>query len=179
MITQESPRRPGSHDGGKTTNQSNNTKPDPNSQVMGAALAYAKKGREVFPCDPASKKPLTEHGFKDASSDPQQIKKWWKRFPAAMIGTPTGNGIFVLDVDLPGGPDSLKALEDKHGPLPATLEQRTPSGGRHLFLTSSHVVKNSSNRIAPKYRDSPDAGSSCLKPSVPLALFCSVMACCC
>jgi hypothetical protein len=101
MSEKESPGSVRPDRGDKTKQQPNNTKPDPNSQVMRAALVYAKKGRKVFPCDPASKKPLTKHGFKDASSDPQQIKKWWKRWPYAMIGTPTGNGFFVLDIDLP------------------------------------------------------------------------------
>ena len=31
------------------------------------AISYARQGWPVFPCDPATKKPLTEHGHKDAT----------------------------------------------------------------------------------------------------------------
>jgi len=105
-----------------------------NNRVVKAALEYAAKGRPVFPCKPDSKRPFTENGFKDATTDPGTIRQWWKQWPAAMIGSPTGNGVFVLDVDLPAGPDSLAALEQKHGPLPTTRESRTASGGRHLIF---------------------------------------------
>lgn len=73
------------------------------SDLRGAALAYAAKGVPVFPCDPAKKKPLTKHGFKEASTDPATIAEWWERWPNAMIGMPTGkaSGVWVLDVDNP------------------------------------------------------------------------------
>ena len=38
------------------------------SKLLEAALGYAAKGKPVFPCNLA-KKPLTEHGHKDASTD--------------------------------------------------------------------------------------------------------------
>ena len=48
------------------------------AQAMSAfdeALRYAMAGVLVFPCR-ADKKPLTRHGFKDASSDPEVIEAW-------------------------------------------------------------------------------------------------------
>ena len=67
-----------------------------------AALYYAQQGLPVFPCG-SHKRPLTEHGFKDASTDPSQIYKWWDQHPYALIGMPTGEvtGIDVLDIDDP------------------------------------------------------------------------------
>jgi hypothetical protein len=44
------------------------------------------------------------------------------------------DGLLVLDVDPPSGEESLARLERDHGPLPATREQRTPRGGRHLLF---------------------------------------------
>ena len=54
----------------------------------------------IFPIN--GKKPLTKHGYKDASKDPAQIEAWWNRWPNANIGLPTGetNGILVIDVDI-------------------------------------------------------------------------------
>ena len=71
------------------------------SDVLPAALAYAAHGWPVFPCNHIDKKPLTRHSFKDASVDPDQIRAWWKHYPEAMIGVPTGasTGIVILDVD--------------------------------------------------------------------------------
>lgn len=70
--------------------------------LLEAALHYAQHGVPVFPCGP-DKRPLTEHGFKDATTKATQIKKWWQDHPNALIGMPTGEptGIDVLDIDDP------------------------------------------------------------------------------
>src|SRR6266478_3065554 len=67
--------------------------------LLEAALGYGEGGIPVFPCNPDNKKPLTEHGFKDATTDPEKIRSWWREHPQAMIGVPTGpaSGIFVID----------------------------------------------------------------------------------
>jgi hypothetical protein len=43
-------------------------------------LRLAQKGNAVFPCD-NDKRPFTAHGFKDASTDPDLIRRWWTRWP--------------------------------------------------------------------------------------------------
>ncbi len=43
------------------------------------ALAYARHGWPVFPCLPGLKIPATTHGFRDASTDEQQITEWFGR----------------------------------------------------------------------------------------------------
>src|SRR5262245_26710615 len=59
--------------------------------ILDTALHYALVLRvPVFPCNPDDKRPLTLHGFKDASRDEAQVRAWWTRFPDAMIGIPTG-----------------------------------------------------------------------------------------
>ncbi len=100
------------------------------SAAQKAALVYARRARPVFPVG-VDKRPLTEHGFKNATTDEAAIQRWWRRFPDAGIATPTGPGWFVLDVD---DEQALKRLEGEHGPLPATVEVVTPRPGRHLYL---------------------------------------------
>src|SRR5258708_5584255 len=60
---------------------------EPESTV-GRALAYASHGWPVFPCLPGAKEPATRHGFRDATTDPDQIMSWWKRHPAPAPAPP-------------------------------------------------------------------------------------------
>ena len=88
-----------------------------------AALAYARRGVPVFPCEPGAKRPLTRNGHWDATTDRRAIERWWRRQPSANIGLPTGkkSGIVVLDVDVDdGGLESLAKLEGEDAPLPKT-----------------------------------------------------------
>jgi hypothetical protein len=89
--------------------------------ILDAALGYARRGLPVFPV--RGKSPLTEHGFRDASTDTDAIGEWWSRFPDANVAIPTGSvsRLVVLDVDpRHGGNESLAALEAKHSSLPTT-----------------------------------------------------------
>lgn len=111
-----------------------------------AALMYAAHGLKVFPLVVNGKKPATTNGFKDASADISVINGIWEKSPKANLGFPTGqtSGVFVLDIDVKNGKlgeESLAELVRKHGQLPETLEQKTPSGGRHLFFKSPTGVR--------------------------------------
>lgn len=131
-----------------------------------AALAYAQLGIPVFPC--AGKRPLTKHGFKDASVDQNIITQWWRRTPDANIGSPTGHRSFVLDVDMPDGPESLALLEQTHGALPATLKQKSGGGGWHLFfaLPPERIVKNSVKMLGAGLDIKGSGGYVILSPSI-------------
>jgi len=65
---------------------------------MKEALKLADRGLAVFPCGP-DKRPLTTHGYKDASSDPAQIKEWWREHPNALIGVPAGDKFVVIEIN--------------------------------------------------------------------------------
>lgn len=101
--------------------------------MLEAALAYVSQGFAVFPVQP-NKKPLTEHGLKDATQDVSVITAWWQKWPNAGIAIPT-QGLVVLDCDLThDGLKSKGTLEDKHGTLPSTRTHRTGGGGLHLLF---------------------------------------------
>src|SRR5699024_35846 len=95
---------------------------------------------------PGGKNPITEHGYKDASKDREQIIKWWTDSPNANIGIPTGhiNGFFCLDIDpRNGGHLELEELEDTYGSLPDTVEAETGrrDGGRHILFKQHEPLK--------------------------------------
>lgn len=95
--------------------------------MMENALHYASLGIPVFPlyepvetgvcsCShgasdtlpngdkhPKGKHPRTMRGLSDATTDVEQIKKWWTQWPTANIGGRTGDGIGVVDLDGPAG----------------------------------------------------------------------------
>jgi hypothetical protein len=100
-------------------------------------------GMPVFPCG-SSKQPLTEHGFHDASSDPEQIKQWWTRYPDALIGIPSGARFVVVDIDL-----QHKEAQEWYGRanLPATRIHITRSGGRHIFFQPHDGVRCTAGNI--------------------------------
>src|SRR5690242_19059539 len=103
--------------------------------IKAHALGYASRGFAVFPCA-RNKAPLTQHGFKDATTDPQQISAWWHANPDANIGIRIRDtNCLVLDADpRKGGDKTLAEYEDTHEPLPVTPTAQTGSGGRHYWF---------------------------------------------
>ena len=103
------------------------------------ALYYASLGIPVFPLGVRSKEPLisTKNGGRgclDATTDPAEIRGWWKAQPNANIGAATGFKFDVLDID-EDGEESLLA----HPPIRQTTEVRCPSGGSHIYFEPSLV----------------------------------------
>ena len=139
------------------------------ASVRAGALNLAKRGKKVFPCD-EFKRPLTAGGFKSATTDPDQINQWWDKFPDALIGMPTGDGLLVVDIDFPDGPDTLAKLEAKYEPLPPTLETITGSGGRHLFFNVDRGIRNSAGKLGKNIDIRCDGGYVIAPPSIIPAL---------
>ena len=105
--------------------------------MVAAALDLAAAGWEVFPLVENTKRPLTAHGVKDATTDADTIRAWWERNPEANLGLAPGADVLVLDVDTKhgiDGHDTLTGLEFVHGELPPTRTTETPSGGWHLYF---------------------------------------------
>ena len=113
----------------------------PTADMLHFAMDYARRGWPVFPCNPINKQPLTKHGFKDASTDPEQIKQWWTKWPLAMIGVPMGaaSGVVAIDPDAPkddndqDGRRNWALLLAQHGGV-YTHTHLTPRGGNHVLF---------------------------------------------
>jgi Bifunctional DNA primase/polymerase, N-terminal len=99
---------------------------------LAAALDLARLALPVFPCG-EDKRPLTPHGFKDGTRNYDNIRRWWNRWPDALIGVPAGDRFVVLDVDLKH--ETARHWWDAHRErLSATRMHHTRSGGLHLIM---------------------------------------------
>jgi hypothetical protein len=105
------------------------------SELHDAAVHLAGLGMYVFPLKPRGKAPMSQAGFKDATTDLERISRVWRKHPDANIGLyPGRSGLFVFDLDGPRGlatAERLGLLEQK------TLVVRTgrQEGGQHRYHT--------------------------------------------
>lgn len=124
------------------------------------AAQYARAGWRVFPVDAGSKRPRTPHGHLDASADEQRVRGWAMLFDSGgAIATPTGDGLFVLDVD-PRSGGKVPAW------APETRTVRTQSGGLHLHYAIDEDIKSRAGLFGPGL-DSKSAGGYVLLPPSP------------
>lgn len=116
-----------------------------NKDIVEAALKYAERGWAVFPVS-KEKHPLTENGFKDATTDTKTIKEWFTHFSGANIGIATGQvsgGLVIIDVDIDEsagkyGNESLEYWCEQNGCcFSDTLTATTGRGGKHYYFTST------------------------------------------
>ena len=133
--------------------------------ILSTAREYAEKNIRIFPCQNAgrTKAPLIKKWAINSTADLAKIEKWWKKWPDALVGLPTGaiNQTTVLDIDRKNGVDgfeSLAALGDVfHAVFALGVELgnlkspkvRTPSGGLHVYFAYALGVKNSAGKIGP------------------------------
>ena len=110
------------------------------------ALQYGGRGWRVFPVHStvsgacscgkdcgkqAGKHPRIREWQKLATTDREQIEKWWRRWPQANIGIATGGGLVVTDLDGPAEIARFQALAA--GRLPETLVVAT-ARGLHIYF---------------------------------------------
>ena len=126
----------------------------------------------ISDCKDAGKHPRTRHGLHDASTDREQIERWWKDSPDANIGVATGAraGFDVLDEDpRHRGDETLRQLEQVNAALPVTIVSRTGGGGRHFFFLYTEGLKNSTELIGPGLDFRTTGGYVILPPSMHLS----------
>jgi len=135
---------------------------------------YLQHGWPIFPCEIGGKRPLTAHGFKDASTDHNQVRTWQKQWPGANWGVRCGNaaeggaGLVVVDIDLKsGGLDTWEQLREEHSEPLQTVTVRTGSGGSHLYFKypAGHMIKSGTDVLGPGIDVRADGGYVVLPPS--------------
>jgi len=118
-----------------------------------AAAWYATQDLHVFPVQPRDKKPYPgSRGFKDASTDPDQIIAWWRERPDSNIGIATGHLVDVIDIDGPPGYLSFADLRDQEL-IPDSLgKATTPRGGMHIYIAAIGDGNTAGIRTGIDYR---------------------------
>jgi hypothetical protein len=103
--------------------------------LIDGALFWAGNNVPVFPCS-MSKRPLTENGFYDATTDPALIRHMFD-CDNVLIGARMGAaaGMFAIDFDLykeAGAQEFMNELIEREL-LPQTRTHKTTSGGVHML----------------------------------------------
>lgn len=124
---------------------------------MAGAVCSCSKGSE---CTTPGKHPRVsipkgEGSVHPATSDLDQIRKWWVKWPTANIGFwLEGSKIAILDIDKNDKKDGFKGLEEimqyeHQSKMPDTLTCKTPSGGLHLYFQFLDGLPNKANALGP------------------------------
>ncbi len=86
-------------------------------------------------CSSPGKHPRTANGLRDATTDADQTRNWWGKWPQANIGAVVPDGCVVVDVDIADPASAFRSDE-----LPRTATSKT-GRGRHLIYRTSTLVR--------------------------------------
>ncbi|MBA4130053.1 MAG: hypothetical protein C0519_01365 [Hyphomicrobium sp.] len=122
--------------------------------------AGLKGGFKVTPLLPGTKKPFLRD-WQKAPFDALDVLEIWDYGDQHGVGIVTGDGFFVLDVDVKNGQpgaESLARMIAVHGPLPATRTVRTPSGGWHYYFATppGRTVSNANKGLQTRFGEGLD-----------------------
>lgn len=134
---------------------------------LAAALTAAARGWAVFPLVPGEKIPAIRDWEQRATTDQQQIHRWWARGARNNIAVSTGrSGLVVIDLDgargdiaperfagARNGYDALAMLAAEAGAeMPTNTFTVATPGGRHLYFRapSNVPLRNSAGAVAWK-----------------------------
>lgn len=147
--------------------------PQENAVYLAALELVTKLGWKIFPVHGGErsgdgmKQPATEHGFKDASDDLEQIERWFAGHPLRGIGLPCGevNGILLTDLDGEEGVRSMKLMAERS--MPDGPVTRTPGkgGGWHVFFKHPGYPVKSTVALRPGVDIRADGSYVILPPS--------------
>jgi putative DNA primase/helicase len=109
------------------------------ASMIEAAVELGRRGFRVHPLK-SKDAPYTAYS-RTATSIEADIRALWQRFPDALIGICTGDGLVVIDDD--------RGLASPDHSLPATLTASTPSRGWHHYYSCETPLRNSVGKLAP------------------------------
>ena len=104
----------------------------------------------MFPFRGTSKRPRTDHGSHDATSDVDTVACWWRRFPLDNIGTRIPEGLVVVDLDRHGDDESRHCRWSPDN-FPSTLTTQTGTGW-HLWWRAPSCELRAERRDLPAWR---------------------------
>ena len=121
------------------------------SDFLDAGLEAIERGWKIFPCN-GKKQPLTDHGFKDATTNEATIRAWAKQYPGALWGYTLPGDIVVIDLDIKRGKNGIKEFENLEGCKPgefAAPRVATATGGNHIYTDATgRDFQNTRDKIA-------------------------------
>ena len=142
-------------------------------------IDYVKMGWKILPvygaeidlclcgnpdCGHPGKHPMTPNGFKNASTEIEQIQKWHNEYPRANWAVATGaeSDVVVLDVD----PDKDGEKTINNFPIHDTPCSKTGGGGIHYYFSyPGHKIDTTVERIGKGVDVRADGGYAILPPS--------------
>ena len=126
-----------------------------------AAREWAEAGIPVFPCIRDGKRPACENGYKDSTTDLNQIDAWWSQddYNPAVCPAMADPPLSVVDVEAAGLADWLA----EHGTIP-TRTHRTRAGGIHLWFEGA--CKTTARSLGPNIDTRSIGGYVLIPPSV-------------
>jgi hypothetical protein len=118
------------------------------ARALRAALELVATGIPAFPFL-LDKRPSCPHGFKDATTDPENLNELWQQYPGELVGVPTGSvsGIDALDLDAKHA-EAIAWMKENRRRFPKTRTHRTRSGGAHLLFQHNDTVTCTVAKIA-------------------------------
>jgi hypothetical protein len=109
--------------------------------MLEAALDYLDKGFSVIPIRPDKRTYLRSWSeYQQERPTPSKIKRWWSRWPDAMIGIVCGpvSDLVAIDVDTEDGGKAIRPYVGKLNP-----QVKSPNGWHYWF----HYVEGLSNQV--------------------------------
>lgn len=114
--------------------------PQEKDKVKLEALRYTELGWQVFPLQHRSKMPRKALGVYNATTDADQIARWWSMWPQANVGLHCGgSGLVALDFD--GYKENYDGADLMTKADEQTVTSLTGSGGTHLIFRMPEGAK--------------------------------------
>lgn len=103
------------------------------------ALLYGGLGWRAFPVVAGGKRPLYRGWQRDATTDPSQIARYWRRSPGPNIGVVCGEAFDAFDIEAAHLAALRRWLDARGLRLPRTPLARTGRGGIHLLVAPTGI----------------------------------------